>query len=77
MVVDGGRHGYGDIGVPPSSALDHFAYAALNYLMGNSRDTSAMEVIGNGFSITFGIDLMCAITGAKVKAYIDDKPRPG
>jgi len=77
MVVDGGRYGYGDIGIPPSSALDHFAYASLNYLLGNSKGTPAMEVMGNGFSITFGTDLRCAITGAKVNAHRDDKPIQG
>jgi antagonist of KipI len=76
LIVDEGRYGYGHIGVPPSSALDHLAYAALNYILGNNRGTPALEVLGKGFSIAFGTDLRCAITGAKVKAQVNEKPVP-
>jgi biotin-dependent carboxylase-like uncharacterized protein len=77
LIVDGGRYGYGHIGVPPSSALDHFAYDALHFLLGNNRGTPALEVLGKGFSITFGKELICAVTGARVAAFLNDQSRPG
>jgi antagonist of KipI len=77
LIVDSGRYGYGHMGVPPSSALDHFAYDALTFLLGNNRGTPALEVLGKGFSLTFGKDLRCAITGARVTASLNDQPRPG
>jgi biotin-dependent carboxylase-like uncharacterized protein len=77
MVVDGGRYGWGHIGVPPSSALDHFAYQALNYLLGNRPDSPAIEVLGPGFALRFGMDLWVAVTGARVKAFVDDQPVAG
>jgi allophanate hydrolase subunit 2 len=36
MIVDEGRYGYGGIGVPWSFALDHTAFGAANYLVGNN-----------------------------------------
>ncbi len=74
IVVDGGRHGYGDIGVPPSSALDDFAYNALNVLVGNEMGLPALEVIGSDFSLKIDVDVTCVITGAKVTAFIDNMP---
>jgi antagonist of KipI len=74
IVVDGGRFGYGDIGVPSSKALDDLAYAALNYLMACPRQAPVLEVMGSEFSLAFLVDVQCAITGAKVAAYMDDQP---
>ena len=74
MVVDGGRYGHADTGVPGSGALDRFAYRILNYLVGNEAGAPALEVMGSGFSATFDADVTCAITGAQVTAYIDSAP---
>ena len=35
IIVDKGRHGLADVGVPPSSALDDHALTALNVLLAN------------------------------------------
>ncbi|MCX5797984.1 MAG: biotin-dependent carboxyltransferase family protein [Proteobacteria bacterium] len=74
IIVDGGRYGYGDIGVPPSSALDKFAYNALNHLTESDMNAPVIEVMGNDFSLKIHVDVVCAITGARVIAYIDDMP---
>lgn len=74
VVVDGGRYGYADVGVPGSSALDQFAYNILNYLVGNENGMPVIEVMGNEFSIRVDAEMMCAITGAQVTAYLDEKP---
>jgi len=74
IVVDGGRYSYADVGVPGSAALDQFAYNLLNYLVGNKTGAPVLEVMGNEFSIRLNSEMTCAITGAQVTAYIDDKP---
>jgi biotin-dependent carboxylase-like uncharacterized protein len=71
VVVDGGRYGYADVGVPGSAALDQFSYNILNYLVGNDTGAPAIEVMGNEFSVRLNDTTMCAITGAQVTAYID------
>ena len=74
IVVDGGRYGHADIGVPGSEALDRFAYRFLNYLIGNEGGAPVLEIMGSGFSVKFGTDVTCAVTGAQVTAYVDDRP---
>jgi antagonist of KipI len=77
IVVDQGRYGFGDIGVPPSSALDDLAYRAVNYLTGNDRKAPVIEVLGKGFAARFDAPLNVAITGARVLALLDGQPVPG
>jgi biotin-dependent carboxylase-like uncharacterized protein len=74
IIVDGGRYGFADIGVPPSAALDSFACTALNHLLGNGKDFPALEVTGSDFRIKINVDVDCAITGAKVNAFLDKTP---
>lgn len=73
VVVDGGRYNHADVGVPGSAALDQFAFNLLNYLAGNKTNTPALEVMGNEFTVRLNCETTCAITGAQVTAYIDDK----
>jgi len=75
IIVDEGRYGYGDIGVPPSSPLDLTAYKAIGYLCGSSRSNHpVIEVMGNDFTMKIHTDMVCAITGALVNIFCDDKP---
>lgn len=74
IVVDGGRYGYADVGVPGSAALDQFAYNLLNYLVGNETGAPVLEVMGNDFRVRLNAEMTCAITGAQVTAYLDDRP---
>jgi antagonist of KipI len=74
LIVDGGRYGYGAIGVPPSSALDYYAYRILNLLVGHEGDAPVIEVMGSNFSLTVGADITCAITGARVRAFLNNQP---
>jgi antagonist of KipI len=73
IVVDQGRYGQCAIGVPPSAALDRFASAASNWLTGNDASSPVLEVIGSGLVLRFDVDTACAITGAKVKAFLDGR----
>lgn len=69
---DLGRRGYQSFGVPVSGAMDWFAYQSANYLVGNSEDSTVIE-IGLG-EITFQAkqDCVLAVTGAgyEVQNYI-------
>lgn len=74
LIVDGGRFGEAAVGVPPSSALDLYAFRALQRLIGQGSGTPVLEIMGASFALKFHRDMTCAITGARVKATLDDKP---
>lgn len=74
LIVDGGRFGEAAVGVPSSSALDLYALRALQRLLGHAADAPAIEVMGASFALRFHCDMTCAITGARVRATIDDRP---
>jgi biotin-dependent carboxylase-like uncharacterized protein len=73
LVVDGGRYGYREVGIPTSPALDIYALSALNHLLGNEGNAPAIEVFGEKFSLRFGKDVCCVITGAKVRASLEGR----
>jgi biotin-dependent carboxylase-like uncharacterized protein len=73
-IVDGGRYGHAAVGVPPSAALDGFAYGALNHLLQQDGHAPALEIIGTQFTLRFHRAMTCALTGARVRAYLDNKP---
>lgn len=74
IIVDKGRFGFGDIGVPTSSCLDYFAYSAVNYLTDNLKNPPVIEVIGPMFSLKFHCNVVFAITGAWIEGTLNDKP---
>lgn len=51
-VQDGGRRGYRRYGVSGSGAIDRFALAVANALVGNSADAAAIEIAGAGGVVT-------------------------
>lgn len=73
LIVDGGRFGKAAVGVPPSSALDHYACKALHGLTGCGPDTPVLEVMGANFALRFHQAMTFAITGARIKASLDDR----
>jgi biotin-dependent carboxylase-like uncharacterized protein len=74
LIVDGGRFGEAAVGVPSSSALDLYAFRAVQCLTGQGSDVPVLEVMGASFALRFDCDMTCAITGAKVKAQLNDRP---
>ncbi|MBP8625656.1 MAG: biotin-dependent carboxyltransferase [Syntrophorhabdales bacterium] len=74
IIVDKGRFGFGDIGVPTSSALDSLAYKTANYLTGNPEDAPVIESIGPMLSLRFQYPVVFAITGAWVEGLLDEIP---
>ncbi len=73
LIVDLGRNGFGAVGVPSSSALSRFACHALYSLL-DLANAPVLEVIRPRFALQFDADVICAIAGAKVKAFLDDTP---
>ncbi|MCX5827918.1 MAG: biotin-dependent carboxyltransferase family protein [Deltaproteobacteria bacterium] len=73
LIVDLGRTGFGAVGVPSSSALDRYACQAL-YCLLDCANAPLLEVIGPKFALQFDADVICAITGARVMAFLDDAP---
>jgi biotin-dependent carboxylase-like uncharacterized protein len=73
LVVDGGRFGYKEVGIPTSPALDIYALGILNHLLGNEGNAPAIEAFGGKFSLRFAKNVYCAITGAKVKASLEGR----
>jgi antagonist of KipI len=76
IVVDAGRQGLGALGIPTSSALDLYAYRALQYLVGGGNGP-ALEAIGRKMTLKFDSEMGCAITGARVSADVDGEPVRG
>ena len=62
-VQDFGRIGYQRYGMPVCGAMDHFAMALGNILVGNPRDEAVIEATVMGPTIEFGEPEIFAITG--------------
>ncbi len=74
VIVDNGRFGYGYIGVAPSSGLDRFAMAMARFALGMPDNAPVFEIMGDDLSLLFSETVTFAITGARVKATVDDVP---
>lgn len=73
-VQDDGRTGHYHIGMPPSGAMDSYAHAIANYLVGNDREKATVEMTYQGITATFTDDAVIAITGADMAPTINDEP---
>lgn len=73
-VQDEGRYGYQKYGVPPTGALDQFAYRIANILVGNPEKAAVLEttVIGPKLEVLGVTDV--AITGADIAITVNDQP---
>ncbi len=70
-VQDLGRWGYQAYGVCISGALDAFALAAGNLLVGNPRDAAGLEMTVFGPTLKFGQKTLFAATGADLIPKLD------
>jgi len=75
-VQDAGRPGHYHIGMPPSGAMDQFAHAVANYLVGNDEDAATLEMTYQGCDLAFGESALIAVTGADMSPTLDDEPIP-
>ncbi len=62
-IQDAGRYGYGQVGVPPSGALDTFSYEVGNLLVGNQRNDASLETLIMGPKLKALREVTVAITG--------------
>lgn len=73
-VQDLGRTGYRAQGVPVGGAMDPWALATANVLVGNAPDAAALEWGLAGGTLRWEHDGYCAIAGASVEATFDGEP---
>lgn len=66
-----GRIGYWEQGFPPSGPVDNWSFRLANLLVGNDRDTAALECQFLGPALRFECDVHVAVTGADMAAKLD------
>jgi biotin-dependent carboxylase-like uncharacterized protein len=74
-IQDNGRYGYQQFGIPVSGALDTFAYAAANELVGNPEGAAALEITFMGPRLEVLADALVAVTGAELPLFVNDQPQ--
>jgi biotin-dependent carboxylase-like uncharacterized protein len=75
-VQDLGRFGWYHIGMPPSGAMDNFAFRVGNLLVGNEESAAGLEITYTGPTLTVTQDTTVAVTGADLAFRINDQPVP-
>ncbi len=71
-----GRIGYLEQGFPISGPFDSWSFRQANILVGNPRDTAALECQFLGPGLRFDRDLSVAVTGADMGPKLDGAPVP-
>ena len=71
-----GRLGLWEVGVPPSGPMDARSFRHANALVGNDGDTCALELTVSGPTLRFHTDAVVALSGAAMRATLDDEPQP-
>ena len=71
-----GRIGYLEQGFPVSGPFDKWSFRLANLLVGNNRDTAALECQFLGPSLRFDCAATVAVTGADVRPRLDGTPVP-
>lgn len=66
-----GRIGFWASGIPPSGPADAWSFRLANLLVGNHRDTAALEWQFMGPTLRFEADGLIALTGAEAAAQLD------
>jgi urea carboxylase len=71
-----GRIGYWEQGFPPSGPVDSWSFRLANLLVGNHRDTAALECQFLGPTLEFSDDTAVAVTGADMHPVLDGEALP-
>jgi urea carboxylase len=71
-----GRIGYWEQGFPPSGPVDSWSFRLANLLVGNRRDTAALECQFLGPTLEFSQDSTIAVTGADMHPMLDGEALP-
>jgi biotin-dependent carboxylase-like uncharacterized protein len=75
-VQDQGRIGYYEIGMPPSGAMDKFAFSVANLLVGNHPNAAVLEITYLGPVLEFGKKMKISLTGGEIPPRINGQPVP-
>ncbi|NQU97041.1 MAG: biotin-dependent carboxyltransferase, partial [Chloroflexi bacterium] len=75
-VQDRGRPGYQRYGVSVSGAMDGYALALGNLLLGNDEGAAALEITFGGAEFEFVQDAVFAVTGGDLGATLAGAPAP-
>lgn len=73
-VQDLGRFGWYHIGMPPSGAMDNFAFRVGNVLVGNNENAAGLEITYVGPTLEVNTEALIAVTGAELPLSINDRP---
>lgn len=68
-----GRVGHWDVGVPPCGPMDPYSFRIGNKLLGNDDAAPGLEMTLRGGSYRFRNDMWFCITGADMKATLDEQ----
>ena len=72
-VQDLGRFGWYHIGMPPSGAMDSFAFRVANLLVGNAEDAAGLEITYVGPTLEVQRETLVAVTGAEISFSINNR----
>jgi len=73
-VQDLGRFGWYHIGMPPSGAMDNFAFRVGNLLVGNDENAAGLEITYVGPKLEVQQDALIAVTGGDLSLQINNRP---
>ncbi|MFC8919747.1 biotin-dependent carboxyltransferase family protein [Streptomyces sp. NPDC057116] len=73
-VQDRGRPGHAHLGVPRSGALDPYASALVNRLVGNDADAAVLETTLDGCAVRPRCAVTVAVGGAPCPVTVDGRP---
>ncbi len=73
-IQDLGRYKYQRFGMPVAGAMDTYALQLANWLVGNKREEAGFEITFLGPKIEFFFDTTISLTGATIRATINNKP---
>lgn len=76
-VQDAGRYGYQQFGIPPTGALDQYAYRVANILLGNHENAAVLEttVLGPRMEVLSETDVV--VTGAEAPITVNNQSMRG
>lgn len=74
-VQDGGRAGWGHLGVRRAGAADPLALAAANLLVGNAAEAPALEMTLLGATLAVRADTLVGLAGADMEATVPEQSR--
>ena len=75
-VQDMGRVGFRSAGIGPGGAMDFFAAAVANYLVGNDEKAAAVEMHFPAAEIMFESAALMNVAGGDFSAHLNDEPVP-